>query len=308
MQSNNECFHKIKKDYLKFLNKEKIYKKSMPIHIKNLKKIYIPIAFWINRKYKKKGKTLLLGLSASQGSGKTTVAAILSIILKIFFKRSICVISIDDFYKTLNERSKMAKQKHPLFKIRGVPGTHDINLIKDFFISTKKKKFKNIKLPKFNKSIDDRLKKSQWYNINKKPEIVILEGWCVGAKAESSSSLKNPINLLEKNEDKNLIWRKFVNEKLKKDYKKVFAMIDHFIFMRVPNFKLVFKWRLLQEKKLKKKSHYKRKTMSYNEIKRFIMFYQRITLQMMKDLSKSASVLMLLKTNHDIKKIVFRSR
>ena len=47
--------------------------------------------------------------------------------------------------------------------------------------------------------------------------------------------------------------------------------------------------------------------MSYNEIKRFIMFYERITLQMMKDLSKSASVLMLLKKNHDIKKIVFRS-
>ena len=88
MQSNNECFHKIKKDYLKFLNKEKIYKKSMFTHIRNLKKIYIPIAFWINRKYKKKGKTLLLGLSASQGSGKTTVAAILSIILKIFFSYS----------------------------------------------------------------------------------------------------------------------------------------------------------------------------------------------------------------------------
>ena len=47
--------------------------------------------------------------------------------------------------------------------------------------------------------------------------------------------------------------------------------------------------------------------MSYNEIKRFIMFYERITLQMMKDLSKSASVLMLLKKNHDIRKIVFRS-
>ena len=307
MQSIDECYDKVKKDYLKFLNKEKIYKKSTSIHIKNLKKIYIPIAFWINNKYKKKGKTLLLGLSASQGSGKTTVATILNIILKIFFKKNICIISIDDFYKTLSERSKMAKQKHPLFKTRGVPGTHDINLIKKFFIATKRKKFKSIKLPKFNKSIDDRLKKSQWYNINKKPEIVILEGWCVGAKAESNSSLKNPINLLEKDEDRNLIWRKFVNEKLKREYKKVFTMIDHFIFMKVPNFKMVFKWRLLQEKKLKEQSRYKRKIMSYNEIKRFIMFYQRITLQMMKDLNKSASIVMLLKKNHEIRKVLFRT-
>ena len=47
--------------------------------------------------------------------------------------------------------------------------------------------------------------------------------------------------------------------------------------------------------------------MSFDEIKRFIMFYQRITLQMIKDLSKSASVLLLLEKNHGIKKILFRS-
>ena len=46
--------------------------------------------------------------------------------------------------------------------------------------------------------------------------------------------------------------------------------------------------------------------MSYNQIKRFIMFYQRITLQMLKDLSKSASVVMFLKKNHETNKILFR--
>ena len=83
-------------------------------------------------------------------------------------------------------------------------------------------------------------------------------------------------------------------------------MIDHYIFMKIPNFNMVFKWRLLQENKLRKKSHFKKKIMSYNEIKRFTMFYERITLQMIKDLSKSASVVMLLKTNHEIKKVLYR--
>ena len=46
--------------------------------------------------------------------------------------------------------------------------------------------------------------------------------------------------------------------------------------------------------------------MSYNNIKRFIMFYQRITLQMVEDLSKSASIVMTLKNNHQIKKVLFR--
>ena len=307
MSLQENCFLKVKNDYLNFLNNEAIYNKSKSSKIKNLKKIYIPISFWINNKCKKKGRTLFLGLSGSQGSGKTMVTSILQIILKKFFKKNIYIISIDDFYKTLRDRNRMSQQKHSLFKTRGVPGTHDINLIKNFFISVKRKKFKKIKLPKFNKSIDDRSKKNYWHNINKRPEIIILEGWCVGAKPQIISSLRKPVNILERHEDKDLIWRKYANEKLKKEYKEVFAMIDYFIFMKIPNFKIVFKWRLLQESKLRKKLHYKKKIMTYSAIKRFIMFYQRITLQMMKDLSKSASIVLLLKKNHEIKRVLFRS-
>ena len=307
MQTANECFKRVKKDYLKFLNKEKVFGKSKAEKITILKKFYIPMSFWIERKYKKKGKTLFLGVSGGQGSGKTTVTGILKIILKNFFKRQIHVSSIDDFYKTLEERNKMSNKIHSLFKTRGVPGTHDINLVKKFFNFIKKEKFRKIKLPKFEKARDDRLKKKYWHSLKKKPEIVILEGWCVGAKPQSNSLIRKPINILEKNEDRDLMWRKHVNEKLKKEYKKLFAMIDYLIFMKVPNFNMVFKWRLLQENKLRKKSYLRTKVMSYNEIKRFIMFYQRITLQMIKDLSKSASVVMLLKKNHEIKKVLFRS-
>ena len=307
MQTANECFKRVKKDYLKFLNKEKVLGKSKAEKITILKKFYIPMSFWIERKYKKKGKTLFLGVSGGQGSGKTTVTGILTIILKKFFKRQIHVSSIDDFYKTLEERNKMSNKIHSLFKTRGVPGTHDINLVKKFFNFIKKEKFRKIKLPKFEKARDDRLKKKYWHSLKKRPEIVILEGWCVGAKPQSNSLIRKPINILEKYEDKDLMWRKYVNKKLKKEYKNLFAMIDYLIFMKVPNFNMVFKWRLLQENKLKKKSHLRTKVMSYNEIKRFIMFYQRITLQMTKDLSKSASVVMLLKKNHEIKKVLFRS-
>ena len=306
MRLVNECFDSVKKDYFKFLNKEKISGKSKAEKIRSLKKFYIPISFWIENKYKKKDKILFLGLCGGQGSGKTTIARILKIILKKFFKREIYVSSIDDFYKTLKDRDKKSSSIHPLFKTRGVPGTHDTNLIKKFLIYIRKKNFRKFKIPKFDKSTNDRFKKKYWHIINKRPEIVILEGWCVGAKPQSNSIIKKPVNILEKYEDKNLVWRKHVNKKLKNEYKKIFSIIDHFIFMKIPNFDLVFKWRLLQENKLKKKSQLKKKIMSYNEIRRFIMFYQRITLQMIKDLSKSASIIMLLKKNHEIKKLLFR--
>jgi len=307
MKEKEDCFLKVEKDYLKFLNKEKIFDKSKVDKIESLKKIYIPMSFWIEKKYREKGETLFLGLSGGQGSGKTTVAGILKIILKKFFKREIHVSSIDDFYKTLKDRNHMSYKIHNLFKTRGVPGTHDINLLKNFFYNLKKINLKKFKSPKFDKSTDDRFKKRYWNNIKKKPEIVILEGWCIGARPQSNALIKKPINILEKHEDKNFIWRTYVNERLKKEYKNLFVKIDHFIFIKIPNFKMVFKWRLLQEKKLRKKSYSNKKIMNYKEIKRFIMFYQRITLQMIKDLSKSASVVMFMKKDHEIKKIIFRS-
>ena len=140
MKETEDCFLKVKNDYLKFLSKEKIYGKSIEARISSLKKTYIPLSFWIENKYKKKRKTLFLGFSGGQGSGKTTAAGILKIILKKFFKRKIHVSSIDDFYKTLKDRTKMSSTIHPLFKTRGVPGTHDVNLINKFFNFVKKKK------------------------------------------------------------------------------------------------------------------------------------------------------------------------
>ena len=306
MKEIESCFLKIKKDYLRLLGKEKISNKSKKEKIVSLKRNYIPISFWIEEKYKEKGKTLFLGLSGGQGSGKTTIVGIMKIILEKFFKRKVYTISIDDFYKTLKERNQMSRTIHPLFKTRGVPGTHDIKLIKKLFNFIKRRKFKKFKLPKFDKSIDDRAKREYWTSVKKRPEIIILEGWCVGAKPQSNFLIKNPINALEKNEDKNLTWRNYVNNKLKNEYQKIFAMIDHFIFLKVPNFNMVLKWRFLQERKLKKKSYLNKKIMTHTQIKRFIMFYERITLQMIKDLDKCASMVILLKKNHQIKKVLFR--
>ena len=82
MKEKEDCFLTVKKDYLKFLKKEEIFGKSKAAKIESLKKVYIPMSFWIERKYRTKGKTLFLGLSGGQGSGKTTIAAILKIILK----------------------------------------------------------------------------------------------------------------------------------------------------------------------------------------------------------------------------------
>ena len=98
MRLFDECLNTVKKDYIEFLNKEKITEKSKEKKIKSLKKIYIPLSFWIENKYKKNDKILFIGICGGQGSGKTMTAGILKIILKKFFKRKIYISSIDDFY------------------------------------------------------------------------------------------------------------------------------------------------------------------------------------------------------------------
>ena len=76
-------------------------------------------------------------------------------------------------------------------------------------------------MPKFDKSIDDRSQKSEWTTVKKKPNIVIFEGWCLGAKSQTKKKLLKPVNLLEKNYDMNLTWRSKVNNELEKKYKKL---------------------------------------------------------------------------------------
>ena len=99
---------------------------------------------------------------------KTTISSIVTLILQKYFKLNVFKISIDDFYKTRKKRYLLSKKINPLLMIRGVPGTHDINEILKFFKIIKNKNFKCIKLPRFDKAIDDRAKKSLWYKINKK--------------------------------------------------------------------------------------------------------------------------------------------
>ena len=58
---------------------------------------------------------------------------LIKIILMRYFRLKVFKISIDDFYKTRKERIILSKKIHPLLKTRGVPGTHDIDMMLNLF-------------------------------------------------------------------------------------------------------------------------------------------------------------------------------
>ena len=294
----------IKSDYLKFLKRYETSGKPIIDKVGKLNKFYLPLSEWIYSVYTKDRKIKIIGLSGGQGSGKSTITGILKFILKKKYGLNLCIFSIDDFYKTKSERKKMSEKDHPLFLTRGVPGTHDIQLLNNILKKFKEKKFKNLLIPKFDKSIDDRSKKYKWQKIKKRPDIVILEGWCVGATHQKESDLKKPLNSIEKKFDQKLIWRRKVNYYLKNQYKKIFKKIDKLVYLKAPNFSYIYKWRLLQEQKMKLTLKNK-KTMSKQQVKEFIMYYERITKHMIKNFYKISDMTIFLDKYHRSKKIKF---
>ena len=302
MENHHFNYQKVKKKYLNFLKSQEVMSEPFRDKLGQLNKYYLPISKMIKEEYQKKRKTKIIGLCGGQGTGKSTISNILKIILKEAYALETTIFSIDDFYKTLKERKVMSKNVSTLFLTRGVPGTHDTKMLYNCIKDLKKNKFKRIMIPKFDKSIDDRSSKKKWLKVRKKPNIVIFEGWCVGVTAQKKKDLINPINKLEKHKDNKKIWRKMVNLELKNNYKKIFNLIDKLIFLKVPSFKYVFKWRLLQEKKLRITGK-GNKTMTDKQIGNFIMFYERLTKHMLNVLPKKADAVISMDSKHRLKSI-----
>jgi D-glycerate 3-kinase len=304
MQLNRLSYQRAKKKYLNFLKSQEIRSEPFRDKIGQLTGFYLPICKMINSNYLKDKKIKIIGLTGGQGSGKSTISKILKIILKEKFNLDTVVFSIDDFYKTLKQRKIMSEKVSSLFLTRGVPGTHDTKLLLYCIKQLKKTRFKKLLIPRFDKSTDNRMPKYKWQKIDKKPDIVIFEGWCVGVTPQKKKDLFVPINTLEKRNDNKRIWRNRVNQELKNDYKKIFKLIDKIIFLKIPSFKYVHKWRLLQERKLRITTKGK-KTMTDSQIKNFIMFYERLTKHMLKSLSKKANAIVKIDSKHRLKTIKF---
>jgi len=143
MQQFSLCFGKVKKDCLKFIKSQETKADKFKNKERMIKSFLIPLCFWINKKADKK-RPYFVGLAGGQGTGKTTISSLIRIILTKYFNLNVFRISIDDFYKTRKERINLSIRVHPMLLTRGVPGTHDTNMMLNFFKKSKSKKFKRL--------------------------------------------------------------------------------------------------------------------------------------------------------------------
>ena len=272
--------------------------------------IYIPLAACLAEQHEKHRATRIIGINGAQGSGKSTLCRLLEIVLERGFDKRVATISVDDIYLTREERKKLAKEVHPLLETRGVPGTHDVfmglSLLRNMRFLPKGE---SLAIPVFDKAIDDRAPEEDFRHATGPIDIVLFEGWCVGAIPQREESLAVAVNSLERQEDPERTWREYVNKQLQEGYRELFAELDFLIMLKIPGMASVMEWRSKQERKLAKTAGQTgRAVMDTNALQRFIMHYERLTRATLTEMPDRADLVFTLNKDHQIDGLQINNR
>lgn len=236
---------------------------------------------------------LVVGICGAQGSGKSTLAAHLAQRLAQGGLR-VAALSLDDLYKTRSERQGMAQAVHPLFATRGVPGTHDVALGLETIAALRRGE--PAPLPRFDKAVDDRAPREGWPLAPAGTQVLLLEGWCVGARPQADVSV--PVNALEAQEDPSGLWRSHANDALAGEYQHLFARIDLLVLLAAPGWDVVAHWREQQEAELRAKGG--AAVMNPAEVSRFIQHYERLTRWILEEMPMRADLTVRLGENREV--------
>ena len=215
----------------------------------------------------------LIGVSGTQGSGKTTL------VKAVAAEIGAASLSLDDVYLTARQRAHLAADLHPLFATRGPPGTHDLpllHLLLDRLATAGPGDA--TPLPAFDKLADDRLPPADWPVFRGRPTAILIEGWCLGATPQAPENLAEPVNALERNEDPDAVWRTAINRFLAGPHATLFSRFDSFLHLRAPAFEVVQAWREEQQVGLLGRELLEEEKVG---LTRFIQHYERLTRHML---------------------------
>jgi len=223
---------------------------------------------------RRSNRPALIGVGGAQGSGKSTACWLLEAANRGRFAH----FSMDDVYLSHAEREALAAEVHPLLATRGPPGTHDLDLADRTIQSLETPAGSKTPLPRFDKASDDRAPQGVWPVFRGLPEAILVDGWCMGAKPLDPASLASPVNALERDEDADGRWRRYVAGHLADDYQSFFDGFDALIYLQAPNWEVVRAWRGQQEAQTRGQALTAEENAALD---RFVMHYERITRSML---------------------------
>lgn len=238
--------------------------------------LWLPLALSIDRAQRTKAaradtRLFVQGILGGQGTGKTTLAKVLRLLLNELGQQA-AILSIDDLYLTYAERCEL-KRQDPRFVWRGPPGTHDISLgIQTLADISSAQPDEQVALPRFDKSLyggkGDRTQPA----LAIAPTVVLFEGWCVGvqpldeAAFADLSALPSPINT-----ESDRLFAKDCNSQLSA-YLPLWSYLDSLTVLRPEDYRLSQQWRQQAERQMISQG---KSGLSESEIAAFVTYFWR---------------------------------
>lgn len=186
----------------------------------------------------------LFGISGGQGAGKSTLCDGLAARLSANGLKTI-ILGLDDFYLPKSARQKLARDISPLCAVRGVPGTHDIALMRRTIDRLMQAEANTqTPLPRFSKSHDEQVSEQDWPLASGRPDVILIEGWCVGGRADF---LQNTApTAWEQANDPHGIWKSWTLNHAA-PYEAIWDLCADFMLLRHSDFDAVIDSRWQQE-------------------------------------------------------------
>ena len=186
------------------------------------------------------------------------------------------MLSLDDFYYSRSEREALAREVHPLLRTRGVPGTHEIELLLSVLAALPHASDKlPVPHPRFDKGRDTRMPPSRWPQGHPAAEAGDRRRLGAGRPAAVCRRRCNePINALERDEDPDGSWRRWVNKQLR-SYQPLWRKFDALIVLQAPNWDIVRRWRGEQEQELL--ARHAPLAMDAEAMERFLAHFERLS-------------------------------
>ncbi|WP_017305839.1 hypothetical protein [Spirulina subsalsa] len=236
--------------------------------IRTLWILWLPLTLQLVAERQKLERPIVQGILGGQGSGKTTLTAVIRLILEHLNYTSVGF-SLDDLYKSYVQRQQL-QQQDPRLIWRGPPGTHDVEIGVELLDGLRQpKRRKPVIVPRFDKSAWGGAGDKATPEMIDPVDIVLFEGWFVGVRPIDPREFDQAPPPIITPEDRHFAWD--MNDRLM-EYVPLWHRLDRLMILYPVDYRFSKQWRREAEHKMKAQG---KGGMSDEELEQFVEYFWR---------------------------------